>query len=357
MKKLMLYLGISVLVLLLNPTQVLAEESVVVASSSNIVEDVDNQEITFQKKSNLVTETVLENKEQIKNDAEERTEIEDLKKKLDELAKEYEESLLPYVYSYSGKLEKNIIHLNDSRDMSLDTIIRNILRIIPEPPEGLELRIEGIPFSDNMPYRKPQYTQVYDPEGNFIEERPGVGAGYAFLYLDYSEPISYLNYYDSYLLACSIHPVRGITKEVEGTMYTDDKTYWHFVEGKVNKKASSLSGGGESYSKYLNPNIYGGTWVSDGNLWRLRSENGSYARSQWAYVNGKWYLFDANGYMLTGWQKVDEKWYLLSVDGSMLTGWQQIRNDWYYLTENGDMLVDTVTPDGFKVDISGKWID
>ena len=41
----------------------------------------------------------------------------------------------------------------------------------------------------------------------------------------------------------------------------------------------------------------------------------------------------------------------------MLTGWQNLNNIWYYLDkDNGVMLSNATTPDGYKVDASGAWI-
>lgn len=39
-----------------------------------------------------------------------------------------------------------------------------------------------------------------------------------------------------------------------------------------------------------------------------------------------------------------------------LTGWYNINNKWYYFDSNGLMLQNTITPDGFKVDEYGVWV-
>jgi hypothetical protein len=51
---------------------------------------------------------------------------------------------------------------------------------------------------------------------------------------------------------------------------------------------------------------------------------------------GKWYYFDNEGYMKKGWILWNAKW--------------------YYLGENGDMLLDTITPDGYRLDKDGVYI-
>lgn len=41
---------------------------------------------------------------------------------------------------------------------------------------------------------------------------------------------------------------------------------------------------------------------------------------------------------------------------SLAAGWLQSGNDWYYYDENGQLLVNTITPDGYRVGPDGKWI-
>lgn len=93
--------------------------------------------------------------------------------------------------------------------------------------------------------------------------------------------------------------------------------------------------------------------------------------SQWGYLpyGGKfaWYYFDQNGYMMTGWytDASGRTYYLNPVSdgtrGRMMTGWNQIDGKWYYFSmeegsENGMLLKNTTTPDGYKVDADGVWI-
>ena len=74
------------------------------------------------------------------------------------------------------------------------------------------------------------------------------------------------------------------------------------------------------------------------------------------------YYFDASGYMLTGWIRTsDNKWYFFENaknmnEGKMVFGWKLIENEWYYFDTDGVMLVDTLTPDGYKVGADGKYI-
>ena len=79
-------------------------------------------------------------------------------------------------------------------------------------------------------------------------------------------------------------------------------------------------------------------WILDGNRWWYRHADGSYAKSDWEMIDGKWYYFDPAGWMTTGWQLVKGSWYYLSGSGEMLTGWQLVKGSLYYLDGSGAML-------------------
>ena len=70
--------------------------------------------------------------------------------------------------------------------------------------------------------------------------------------------------------------------------------------------------------------------------------------------DGQW-IYSLNGELTTGWKLINNKWYFMNDNGIMQRGWVQTNGNWYYLLNNGEMAVSTVTPDGFKVDQSGKW--
>ena len=96
--------------------------------------------------------------------------------------------------------------------------------------------------------------------------------------------------------------------------------------------------------------------------WYVR-EDGSYPKDQFEKIDGTWYYFDENGYMLsdkwkkrpdntwyyfdksgemaTDWKKVGGSWYYFNRDGAMQTGWVKYYDKWYYLdATNGDMKSD-----------------
>ena len=63
--------------------------------------------------------------------------------------------------------------------------------------------------------------------------------------------------------------------------------------------------------------------------------------------------------MQIGWLKDNDKWYYLDLaSGSLKTGWEFINGKWYYLSSpNGDLLVNTTTPDNFRVNENGERIE
>ena len=75
-------------------------------------------------------------------------------------------------------------------------------------------------------------------------------------------------------------------------------------------------------------------WKKNNTGWWYENADGSYPKDEWKKINGSWYYFGNNGYML------ESQW---------------IGN--YYVGSNGAMLVNTTTPDGYKVDENGKWIE
>lgn len=63
-------------------------------------------------------------------------------------------------------------------------------------------------------------------------------------------------------------------------------------------------------------------WEKDSlGKYRYREENGKYAASEWQLINHHYYLFGADGVMLTGWQQWKGEWYYLDeTPGGALEG-------------------------------------
>ena len=131
------------------------------------------------------------------------------------------------------------------------------------------------------------------------------------------------------------------------------------------KVSSSFSGQVLGVDRSLS----GGQWIQDEKGWWYKRADGSYPKNSWGYeaYNGKsyWYYFLDSGYMATGWVDVNgSKYYLFPNSdgwkGRMLTGWQWIDGNCYYLDPQGQnegaLYRNSTTPDGFTVDLEGRWI-
>ena len=95
-----------------------------------------------------------------------------------------------------------------------------------------------------------------------------------------------------------------------------------------------------------------GQWIIQDNKWWYRHTDGSYTKNGWEKINGKWYLFDSEGWMLYDWKLSGDYWYYLgnSDDGSMKSGWLLKNNKWYYLGDPSDGSMKT----GWQK-INGNW--
>ena len=107
----------------------------------------------------------------------------------------------------------------------------------------------------------------------------------------------------------------------------------------------------------MNPVYLGeGSWSFDpaSGSWSCKKPDGSLLKSCWAFLNGRWYLFDPAGKMLVNWVLVQGTWYCLGQDGAMLTGWVKTGEKWYYLGEDGAMLTGRRLIDGVWYDLDGE---
>ena len=130
-------------------------------------------------------------------------------------------------------------------------------------------------------------------------------------------------------------------------------------------------------------------WQKDAKGWWILNPDGSYPKSQWLWINNRWYYFNLEGYMQTGWLFYNNAWYYFeegegseqgkmcigwkeirgfwyyfseevgAENGKMRTGWQEVRKKWYYLNpasgqDNGKMLANTKV-DGYSLGTDGAW--
>lgn len=121
--------------------------------------------------------------------------------------------------------------------------------------------------------------------------------------------------------------------------------------GASSSKGNSSSGRVISVAKNTKNNITNrklaaktktNLWFYDEKGWSADEIGGNSIRETWKELEwqGKlnWYYFGKDGYMLTGWQWINGKCYLLDIKTGML-------------------YVNTTTPDGYKVNANGEWLE
>lgn len=209
------------------------------------------------------------------------------------------------------------------------------------------------------------------------------------------------------------------------------------VENKSSGSGSGGGGGGSTSSKVVTSDSKRGMmdsskgiitgegagycrWQQDEKGWKLIYTDGTFAcgsavgqedgssvvQPAWEKVNGAWYAFGSDGYLMLGWvcDYQLNSWYYMTIDSGMKTGWyydeqdhctyyldlengaiavgwKQIDGNWYYFTEMspsptwhfneeqgawiydlrskhkpyGSMYHNERTPDGYYVEENGVW--
>ena len=190
--------------------------------------------------------------------------------------------------------------------------------------------------------------------------------------------LTYLNEDGSYVLSVTIK--KGATEHG-----TDDSGSGSGSSGSGSGSSGGSSSGAPKYSnEWVNGKwydasgnqTYTGTlsWKSDASGWWVEDSDGWYPWSQWQKIDGKWYYFDASGYMASNeWR--DGYW--LGSDGSIsydgvlswksdasgwwvedsagwypVSQWQKINGSWYYFGGDGYMVTNNYV-DGYWLGADG----
>lgn len=126
---------------------------------------------------------------------------------------------------------------------------------------------------------------------------------------------------------------------VESDELTINKNQVSDGSGQTN---DDTNGGGPEINGNSYPNGTGNEavagWVQSGGYWYFRYPNGELFKDGWLNLSGTYYMFDAQGRMLTGWQQNKNGiwFYMDKSSGAMLTGWLKDGNYWYYLNTTKD---------------------
>ena len=91
-----------------------------------------------------------------------------------------------------------------------------------------------------------------------------------------------------------------------------------------------------------------GGWVRDGGSWYYLDPATKVMKTGWVADGGSWYYLRASGAMATGWVADGGSWYYLRASGVMATGWVQVDGSWYYLSDSGKMTTGWVN-------VGGSW--
>ena len=74
-------------------------------------------------------------------------------------------------------------------------------------------------------------------------------------------------------------------------------------------------------------------------------------------IKGETYYFHADAWMARDWQMVNGSWHYYTESGAMAKSrWIQTNGYWYYVGADGALFVNGTTPDGYRVDANGVWI-
>ncbi|WP_243156072.1 N-acetylmuramoyl-L-alanine amidase [Clostridium sp. C2-6-12] len=108
------------------------------------------------------------------------------------------------------------------------------------------------------------------------------------------------------------------------------------------------------------PNILKLGWNKDLKGWRYYTNvnDKNFYKDSWEMIDGIWYSFDSFGYAREStWLEEQEKWYYLKDNCAMAKSeWIWVDGECYCFNEHGVLYVNCTTPDGYRVDESGAWI-
>ena len=145
---------------------------------------------------------------------------------------------------------------------------------------------------------------------------------------------------------------RTSSSDQSGWVKTDGK--WYFYESGDLKTGWVKTGGKWYYLDDLGVMQTGFVKV-DGSWYYLSSSGAMF--TGWGTDGNRWFYFDGSGAMKTGWLKENGVWYYLDASGIMKTGWFKVGEYWYYAYGSGALAVSTTTPDGYKVNGNGEWVN
>ena len=98
--------------------------------------------------------------------------------------------------------------------------------------------------------------------------------------------------------------------------------------------------------------------MEDSRGWRFVKADGSYAANECMEINGEIYCFKPDSYIVSNdWYQIGGIWYFFRPSGGLAKSrWIETGGKWYYVDGNGSLFTNGTTPDGYRVDADGVWI-
>ena len=143
------------------------------------------------------------------------------------------------------------------------------------------------------------------------------------------------------------------TPETKAGWQKDEKGWWYLRENGT-YPAGEWEPVGETWYHFDAQGYMQTGWLNLDGTWYYLNADGSMAHDTWI---GAYYV-DSNGaWIVEGWQQNGYGWWYQRANGTYPAGeWEMINGIWYYFDKNGYMLADTTTPDGYYVDENGAWV-
>ena len=164
----------------------------------------------------------------------------------------------------------------------------------------------------------------------------------------------------------------------DGRPYTGWMNHAYYIENGKMKTECVVKAENElekyTYVDYLGQKKKG--WIRNeeifGEAWLYADENGALEKNEWKQINGAWYYFDNNFFMISngiyeidgrkskfaadgkwlgyltekGWVLTAGKWYYVDLDGSLSTGAKVIKGQKYFFNSDGAMDTNSISWDG-----------
>lgn len=146
----------------------------------------------------------------------------------------------------------------------------------------------------------------------------------------------------------------AVVMKSKSTHYADTKALLDY--GFEVMKAGSAGASGTAGGPGIGTASTG--WVQDGAGWYYLKADGTRAANQWQTIGNEEYWFDSNAYMATGWRQFSNgDWYYFRSNGAMAKNyWVETEGKHFYIGADGVMLKNATTPDGYRVDENGIWV-